>query len=162
MPKKKRYIVIDNKTGEAVGQLSRIPTQEDDLGNYLKVFYKNPMLHREVPSSVRAFFFVLASYMPYSNNDDVIRMSPSMKKRIQKEYGIGAASTNRYITELLKLNFIYRVDRGEYIINPYLVSKGPAAAIQARRDEWDILIPPIQENASTGPKTASEQKSAPA
>lgn len=162
MFKKKRYTVVDNETGEAVGQLSRLPSKSEDIDNYLRVFYKNPLFKAKLRYPVRAVLFCIASRMPYSNAGYAVNISRSLKEEMGKELDMSIPTVDRCISTLLGRGYLYRVGRGEYLINPYLFGKGPAAAIQARRDEWDILITPTQENASTGPETASEKKNTPA
>ena len=162
MFRKKRYTVVDNETGEAVGQLSRLPSKSEDIDNYLRVFYKNPLFKAKLRYPVRAVLFCIASRMPYSNAGYAVNISSALKEKIGEECDMSIPTVDRCISTLLGRGYLYRVGRGEYLINPYLFGKGPAAAIQARRDEWDILITPTQENASTGPETASEKKNTPA
>lgn len=161
-PKKSRYIVVDEKSGEVVDYLSTVPSKRRAKERYVKMFYPNPMLGSVLPHASRTLLFALASKMPYSDTGAVLHVSPSVKKQIAQEFGISIASIDKGLPYLIKNGYLYRLTRGEYMVNPYLFGKGPAAAIQARREEWDTLIAGGNKNVSAGQETASEEENTPA
>lgn len=159
---KDRYLVVDSKTGEVVDRLNVPPKKKAAQDHYLKVFYSDPLLGSSLPRSARTILFALASKMPYSNSNFPLALSVAAKKKIAEEYGISPASIDRCLPFLQKNGYLFRVRKGEYLINPHLFGKGPAAAIQARREEWDTLVSGNNKNVSTGRETASEEENTPA
>lgn len=157
-----RYLVVDSKTGEVVDRMNMPPKKRTSQEHYLKVFYSNPLFKAGLPHSARTILFALASKMPYSNSGFPLALSVAAKKKLAEEYGMSLASIDRCLPFLQKNGYLFRVGKGEYLINPHLFGKGPAASIQARREEWDTLIANGNKNASTGQETAPEEENAPA
>ena len=138
--KRPRYTVIDNETGEIVAESRSKPVVASDVENYLKVFYKNPLFRSGLSGSTFLALFALASHMPYSTFPSSMQIDTGMRKKIEKEFGIGPSSLERYLSDLTKRNCLYRVERGKYIINPYLFGKGTGASILERRSEWSSIM----------------------
>lgn len=160
--KKPRYSVVDDETGEVIDHLFKAPAKKQESESYLKVFYRSALFRDDLSHSTKALLFALAAKMPYSNAGFPLHLSTYAKKQIEKEFGISIPSINRGLTELLNKKCIYRVERGEYLVNPYMFGKGPTAAIKERQKEWDILISQKAENVSTGRETAAEKENTPA
>ena len=137
---KNGYLVVNSDTGEVVDRLEHAPKKKRAPAHYLKVFYSDPLLGSCLPNAARTILFALASKMPYSNSGFPLSLSTSAKKKIAEEYGMNVASIDRCLPFLQKHKYIYRVAKGEYLINPHLFGKGPAGAILERQVEWDALV----------------------
>ena len=137
---KNGYLVVNGDTGEVVDRLEHAPKRKAAPVHYLKVFYTDPMLGARLPNAARAILFALASKMPYSNAGFPLSLSTAAKKKIAAEFGMNAASIDRCLPFLQKNGYIYRVGKGEYLINPHLFGKGPTGAILERQAEWDELV----------------------
>ena len=158
---KMKFSLVDNETGEVVDQTNKGP-ESSKVENYVKFFYTDPSFHQGLSSNAIVMLFAIASRMPYSGSPAPVCVSSYVKKRISEQYGLSAASIGRGLTELVKTECLYRVQRGEYLVNPYMFGRGSGAAIRARREEWDSLVGHPHGIPATGLETASENETAPA
>ena len=153
-----RYSVVDSKTGEVVGSMDAPPAKKQVKERYLKVFYGNPMFRSDMPHATRSLLFALATYMPYSNSGFPLQLSTSAKEKISKAFGISLASIDKGLPYLLENGYLYRVGKGEYLINPHLFGKGPTGAILERQAEWDLLVGENGAPPSSGSEEPPEQR----
>lgn len=160
MPKKK-YCIVDNETGEVIGETNE--RQSNNLsGRYLKVFFDDPGFRKRMSSTAYSLMFYVAARMPYSGTGGSLALPINTRKKISALSGISLASIEKGLTELVKTECLYRVQRGEYLVNPYMFGRGSGAAIRARREEWDSLVGHPHGSPATGQETASENETAPA
>ena len=129
---------------------------------FLKVFYGNDMFGAALPHASRALLFALASKMSYSSAGGAVHLTKRVKDEISKKYGLSSSSIDKGLPFLVSKGYLYRIGRGEYIINPHLIAKGDMRAVEALQDEWDSLLGADPKNGATVRETASENKTAPA
>ena len=154
-------VVIDSKTGEVLDVSTKKKVKYKTGAYYLKTFYENPMFREEIPHSARTLLFALAGFMPYADSDSVlgVTITPMVKKELVERFGLSAATIKRNLTILLEKDFIRRVCRGVYEVNPYLYAKGTSPAVLRLQKLWDVAggVAEPAEDAGEGVEEDSEK-----
>lgn len=90
-----------------------------------------------LPPHYLGVFLTLVTKMTPAKDGMSVDFTCSSKKRMCKELGFEKVGTlNNALSGLCKLNYIRRVERGMYQINPFLCGKGKWDDIAKQRETW--------------------------
>ncbi|MDF2883419.1 MAG: hypothetical protein K0R54_3976 [Clostridiaceae bacterium] len=94
---------------------------------YVKMYLDTILYLKDLPKGYNAILLSFLRRMNYANNPDgeqVIYVNGAMKKTIAKELKISLSRVNNALTDLVKGEAFYRIQTGEYRVNPNLFGRG--------------------------------------
>lgn len=114
---------FDNVTGEHThGEKTSIFLGQDKEPPFVKMYLEDIEILHRLPKKSGDFLFELLMNMNYESEITINRI---MKRRICEKLGLENERTiNNFLSTMVKKDVLYRVDRGVYIVNPYLLAKG--------------------------------------
>lgn len=134
-------MVVDKETGEVVDSQQWNKKKYRPGAHYLKVFYKNPLFYEPIPNSSRTLLFAMATLLPYADSSPRVTLSKVTIEEITDKFGLSASTIRKSVQDLIARDFIRRVCRGVYEVNPYLYAKGPSSSVLKLQRDWDMETP---------------------
>jgi len=153
----------NNETGEITRQ--KITIQHDVEPNYIKlyldclgVFTDNQGLSK----SLNTLLIETLKYMSYADQDQIIYMNMTIKKKICEKTGKTIDRYNQALKMWVKEDILKRVDRSTYQVNPWLFGKGDWRDISEMRASFNFTTGEVvlDEEIKTEEQTKDEKKSA--
>jgi hypothetical protein len=120
------------RLSEATSQTFLVPNEP----TYVKVYIEDIIKLKCLPKGNSSVLYELIRYVDYQNE---IHLNPRIKKRICERLGINPNSLNNALTKLIKSQVISRIDRGSFLLNPYLFAKGKWSDIRRLREQYLTL-----------------------
>lgn len=121
----REHTVVDQTTGEVINSFSKttkIPHHK--LEQFMMLFYTESM--KQGPSTLRVLF-QLMSLTKY--NDPVIDLSAATRRDIMQKADLNSPqSLTSVFTKLKADQWIAELDKGRFLLNPYLSWKGELEA----------------------------------
>lgn len=120
--------VID-ENGKFKESRRNITKRYEDEPEYIKLYLDTVLYISDLPKGYNSILLAFLNHMSYAsvkNNEkgQLIYVNSSMKKNIANDLGVSVARLNQALTDFVKGEIFYRVDRGTYQVNPYLFGKG--------------------------------------
>ncbi len=108
--------------------------------NYVKLYLNTVLYISDLPKGYNSILLAFLDHMSYARRDNnnggqLIYINSAMKKGIASELNISVARINQALTDLVKGEVFYRVDRGTYQVNPHLFGRGDWQDIKEIRME---------------------------
>jgi hypothetical protein len=120
--------VIENSHGD-ITRTTNYTKRYEDEPNYIKL-YLDTILHlKNLPkgyNSVLLGFLKEMSYAKHSNKSggQIIYVNSTMKKNIAEELGVSIYRVSQALSNFVKREIFFRVDRGTYQVNAHIFGKG--------------------------------------
>lgn len=124
------HTVIDENG--VVKNTDRVYRFKSEEPNYIKLYLEDISYFYEIPKSSSDLVYELFNYVTYNTHEIIINMS--IKKKIALILKTSVSTIDNNLTKLVKKGIISRVDKGVFILNPYLFGKGDWKSIKELRD----------------------------
>lgn len=132
----------DKETGEVttVVNTKKRYFEKSDEPNFVK-FYASHLVHfMGLPSSAGMVLGQMIEEMNYRNE---VLVDRDFKKRYKESRGLSSSDNTdvvaKYLTALISKNFIKRIGKGKYFINPYIFGKGDYRDIKTLQTTYDYI-----------------------
>lgn len=146
---------IDFKTGE-IEESTVVTTFTEKIPNepaFIKLYLADILYLKGLQTTQSSLLFALLQQMNYQNE---IVLNASIKRRIAKDVGLTTGTIDNNLSNFVKKNILFRVDRGVYQANPILFGRGEWKDIYKLRLEVEY-----SNNGERKLKTAIEQQEEP-
>lgn len=117
---KGKYKIVDFDTGEIVGDYK---PKEADKETFVLCY----------PQSIGR---VDMQIMRYMNNENRVYLDRERRKAISVTLSCSVGHVSNEITSMIKNNVLLRVGKGEYMVNPYLYTKGSRRNLGKMREAY--------------------------
>lgn len=104
---------------------------------FIKIYLEDIARILDLPHGPQTVLIALIRKLDY---EGMISITPSARERIAKSLNIKVVTLNNYLTTLVDSEVLRRVGRGEYEVNPNLMSKGDWVETQKRRSNFKLTI----------------------
>jgi hypothetical protein len=118
-------LVLDEQ-GNMVSKRANKTLSWGDEPPYIKMYLDSLLYLKDLPKSYNTVLNALLKRMSYAGDVDgqVIVVNKAVKTRISNEIGTTVSRIENVMTDLVKGELLYRIDRGMYRVNPNFFGKG--------------------------------------
>jgi len=124
----------DEQTGKLLETSVTHTVKLDQEPSFIKLYIKDMCKLNDIPKTANN---VLNALLEICNYDNEIILNSHVKQKMCDELGMKMQSLNNGISKLTKSEFIDRIGRGTYRLNPYYFGKGKWQDIQELQITWD-------------------------
>jgi hypothetical protein len=129
--------VVDG-TGELVYTEQRTSVRIPDEPPYVKMYLDTILYLKDLPKAHNPVLLAILKRMPWANAEQGMAINGSLKRVMAAEIGCSVSRINNAITDFVKGELLYRIDKGLYGINAHLFGKGEWADIERLRMTIDF------------------------
>jgi hypothetical protein len=127
--------ITDPKTGEVISEeVTAIRSHVPKEPNFIKLYLKDMCKLNDIPKTTNN---VLNALLELCNYDNEIVLNSHIKKKIANNLDIKLQSLDNAITKLNKAEFLDRIGRGTYMLNPNIFGKGKWSDVKELQITWD-------------------------
>ncbi len=126
--------VRDGSTGEVLETSVTQTVKVAQEPSFVKLYVKDMCKLNDIPKTANS---VLNALLELCNYDNEIVLNSHIKQKICDKIGIKMQGLNNSITKLNNSNFIDRIGRGTYKLNPHFFGKGKWQDIRELQVTWD-------------------------
>lgn len=137
--------ITDTATGEVqqiYEEKSTMHSEKSDEPMFIKLYLDHIAIFNGTPVGINPILAELLKRTTYADEAEPhqIVVNLSVKKRIAEKLGYKNTKTiDNAITEFVRAQYIKRIDRGLYQINPYFFGKGSWKDIKKLRASFDYI-----------------------
>lgn len=91
---------------------------------YVKLYLDTILYLKDLPKSHNPVLLALLKRIPWANQDQDIPINAALKRKISSELNCSVSRINNAITDFVKGQVLFRVDKGLYQFNPHLFGRG--------------------------------------
>lgn len=129
--------VLNKETGEVEEKKVKKSYTIKKEDNYIKLYIKHINYLNNLPGGLDPLIYELVLKTNYGNQ---IVINSAIKREIATKIGKDFKTINQYITKLVKLDILIRVDTGVYYLNPEFYGKGNWEDILELRQTLELSV----------------------
>jgi len=102
---------------------------------YVKMYLDTILYLKDLPKGYNPILLSILKRLPWANQEQGIAINASVKRMMAKEIGCSVTRIDHALTDFVKGELLYRIDKGLYNVNPMLFGRGEWADIAKLRLE---------------------------
>lgn len=144
----KQRRLTDPRTGEIVSEeVTALRKKLQPEPSFIKLYLKDMCKLNDIPKTTNN---VLNALLELCNYDNEIILNSHVKNKVADSLGIKIPSLDNAISKLTKAEFLDRIGRGTYRLNPHVFGKGKWSDIKELQVTWDYSVKGrVLENVKT-------------
>lgn len=136
MPNLETYTLVSEETGE-IKESNIKGRVNKDKEFYALLFVNNILAIHQSKFTKKEKILALALWE--MNNENIVYAMTSFKTKAKNSIGVSPGYVDNIMSEFMKEGLCKRLNRGEYVMNPYYFGKGSINHVKELRLKFDIL-----------------------
>jgi hypothetical protein len=129
---------VVSDTGEVLYSEQHTSYRVPDEPPYVKMYLDTILYLKDLPKAYNPVLLAILRRMPWANAEQGMAINGSLKRLMSAETGYSVSRINDAITDFVKGELLYRIDKGLYGINAHLFGRGEWRDIEQLRMTIDF------------------------
>jgi len=140
-----------NQQGDLIEQeeINEFKAIYDSEPHFCKCYFQDRQRFKYLSKNYILLLIELGFYCSYNTNQ--VLLNPTLKQQICADLDISGSTLDNALTILVKHQFIARIGKGTYLLNPYYVGKGSWSENNKIRNNISYDIKHADENDENSP-----------